>query len=177
MKGGETMATVTDRVRVLVAPVVAELGLELFDVEHAGGVLKISVDRPGGVDLDALSVATRRLSRVLDDADPVPGRYTLEVSSPGLERNLRTPAHFAWARGKQVAVKTVAGYEGERRLSGVVGESDEAGFELRLEGAETVRLAYDDVERVRTVFEWGGQQPPGKAGRSTPAHGKKAKAS
>ncbi|MCX7619265.1 MAG: ribosome maturation factor RimP [Acidimicrobiales bacterium] len=177
MKGGETMATVCERVQALVEPIVAELGLELFDVEHAGGVLKISVDRPGGVDLDALAVATRRISRALDQADPIPGRYTLEVSSPGLERNLRLPAHFAWARGKQVAVKTVAGFAGERRMRGVIGDSDQDGFELIIEGADVLRLSYDDVERVRTVFEWGAQQTPGTAGREVSAHGKKAKAS
>ncbi len=171
------MPGITDQVRALVEPLVAELGLELFDVEHAGGLLKVSLDRPGGVDLDALELATRRISRALDEADPIPGHYTLEVSSPGLERNLRTPAHFAWAQGKQVSVKTVPGYEGERRLAGVIGRSDDTGFELVVEGSAPVRLEYDDVERVRTVFEWGAQPPPGSAGRNRPAHGKKAKAS
>src|SRR5205823_6536051 len=75
-----------DRVHELVEPILARLGLELFDVEQKGPILRVSVDRAGGIDLDALSDATRAVSNALDEADPMPGRYTLEVSSPGLER-------------------------------------------------------------------------------------------
>ena len=77
--------SVSDRVRDLVAPICTDLGLELYDVEHTGGKVRVTVERPGGVDLEALSIATRLISRELDERDPVPGRYQLEVSSPGLE--------------------------------------------------------------------------------------------
>ena len=86
--------TVVERVRSSVAPLLADLGLEIYDIEHGGGVLRISVDKPGGVDLDAIALATRIVSRQLDHDDPIPGRYTLEVTSPGIERPLRTPEHF-----------------------------------------------------------------------------------
>jgi hypothetical protein len=87
--------SVVDRVRELVEPLLATDGLELFDVEFGGGRLIVLADRPGGVDLDALTRATHRISAALDHEDPIPGgRYLLEVSSPGLERTLRTPAHF-----------------------------------------------------------------------------------
>jgi ribosome maturation factor RimP len=151
--------SVANRVRDLVEPVVAEDGLELFDVVVGGGRIIITVDRPGGVDLDAVTGATRRISALLDRADPMPGgTYVLEVSSPGLERPLRTPAHFARYVGAQVSVKTRPGVEGERRCAGRLVAADEDGFVV-----DERRFAYADVERVRTVFDWGPPARPGKA--------------
>ena len=69
-------------------PVVADAGLELVDVEMKSGVLQVTVDREGGVDLEALTDANRAVSTLLDEVDPIPGRYSLEVSSPGIERAL-----------------------------------------------------------------------------------------
>ncbi len=89
----------------------------------AGGVLAVTVDRAGGVDLDALTTANRAVSRALDELDPIPGRYSLEVSSPGLERPLRTPAHFARAIGETITVKTRPQVPGERRRRGPFGGS------------------------------------------------------
>jgi ribosome maturation factor RimP len=148
--------SVADRVRELVLPILAERQLELYDVEHAGGVLRVVVDRAGGLDLDALSEVTRAVSRALDSADPITGRYTLEVTSPGLERTLRTPEHFARAVGETVKIKTAPGVE-ERRIEGVLAEAGSEGIAVRTgEGEAGVRrLAYDDVVRARTVFEWG----------------------
>jgi len=94
-----------DRLSGLVAPVLADLGLDLYDLEFAGGQLRVVIDRPGGIDLEAIAEATRLISRELDAADPIPGRYQLEVTSPGLERNLRTPAHFQGAVGTTVKVR------------------------------------------------------------------------
>ncbi len=84
---------VVGRVRALVEPIVADLDLDLYDVEQRGGTVRVVIDTPpgsaGGVDLDTLALATRLVSRELDHADPVPGAYTLEVTSPGVERTLR----------------------------------------------------------------------------------------
>jgi ribosome maturation factor RimP len=144
-------------------PVVTAAGLELVDVEMKSGVLQVTVDRDGGVDLEALTDANRAVSTLLDEVDPIPGRYSLEVSSPGIERPLRTPAHFAKAVGATVSVKTRPQVPGDRRLRGTLVSSDDDGFLLVVEGAdgEPVRLAYTDVDRVRTVFVWGGQDTPG----------------
>ena len=149
-------------------PVVAEAGLELVDVEMKSGVLQVTVDREGGIDLEALTDANRAVSTLLDELDPIPGRYSLEVSSPGIERPLRTPAHFAKALGATVTVKTRPQVPGERRLRGTLLTSDDDGFSLAVEGSddEPVRLAYSDIDRARTVFVWGGQDTPGNpAGR------------
>lgn len=145
-----------DEVRRLVAPVVEDMGLELDHVEFTGGLLRITVDREGGVDIEALAKASEEVSRVLDAEDPIPSRYTLELSSPGLERPLRTPAHFRRYIGTKVNVKTKPEVEGERRIEGVLEDADEQGFTVAGR-----RLSYDEVERAKTVFEWGGQPKPG----------------
>ena len=147
-------------------PVVTAAGLELVDVELKSGVLQVTVDREGGVDLEALTDANRAVSTLLDEVDPIPGRYSLEVSSPGIERTLRTPVHFAKAVGATVSVKTRPQVPGERRLRGTLVASDDDGFALAVDGsdAEPVRLTYGDVDRVRTVFVWGGQDASGTPG-------------
>ncbi len=138
-------------------PVVSAAGLELVDVELRSGVLLVTVDRPGGVDLQALTDANRVVSDVLDELDPIPGTYSLEVSSPGVERTLRTPDHFARAVGESVSIKTRPQVPGERRLRGRLVAADDQGFELEMddETAGRRRLSYTDIDRARTVFVWG----------------------
>jgi len=175
--------TTTDRIRSLVAPLVTERGLELYDLEQQGGVVRVLVDREGGVGIDDISALTRSVSRALDDADPISGRYTLEVSSPGLERPLRTPAHFRRAVGETVIVKTLPGVDGDRRVRGTLVESDDrsvvvglldpGGGPLLDDAGELRRrrIAIADVERARTVFEWGPAPKPGGAkGPAGPKH-------
>src|SRR3954447_10343500 len=149
------MDQVVTRVRELLEPVLTASGLDLFDVELKGGVLQVAVDRAGGVDLDAISHAASVVSATLDEADPIPGRYTLEVGSPGLERPLRTPDHFRRYVGTTVTIKTKPDVEGERRVTGVLDDADDEGFTV---GGR--RLSYDQVERARTVFEWGPTPKP-----------------
>ncbi|HLX87663.1 MAG TPA: ribosome maturation factor RimP, partial [Acidimicrobiales bacterium] len=109
----------------LLAPTVASFGLELLDVEVKSRLVRVVVDGPGGAGLSAISDATRAVSAALDGHDPMPGeRYTLEVSSPGVERPLRTPEHFARAVGETVSVRTRAGEAGERRVTGVLTATD-----------------------------------------------------
>ncbi len=139
------------------SPVVEARGLELIDVEVKGAQLAVFVDREGGVGLDELSEATKDVSAALDTIDPLPGRYTLTVSSPGLERRLRTPAHFVRAVGQKVTVRVDAGTADVRRLTGTLEAADETGCTLtgpEVPGGE-VRISYDQIERARTVFEWG----------------------
>ncbi len=134
------------------------LGLELVDLELRPGLLRVVVDREGGVDLDSVSEATRQLSGLLDRHDPMPGqRYTLEVSSPGLERPLRTPEQFARAVGEQVMVRTQPDSGLERACKGNSSRSDDQALTVSGEGLPEggLRIAYTDVERARTVFEWG----------------------
>lgn len=148
---------VTARVSRLVEPLLAARGLELADLEHKPGFLRVTVDRPGGVDLDTIAEVTRSLSTALDRDDPFPGKYLLEVTSPGVERPLRTPEQFRRAVGQEVAVRTHPGVEGERRVQGVLEAADDEGIVVAGR-----RLAHDEVERARTVFTWGPSPKPGK---------------
>jgi ribosome maturation factor RimP len=149
--------SIVERVREIVEPLLARLALTLYDIELSGSQLRITVTAPGGVDLEAISHATRLISVALDEHDPIPSKYTLEVSSPGLERPLRTPEHFADAVGLTVSVKTNARVDGERRIKGELAAADDQGIAI---GDQTLR--YEDIEKARTVFEWGPAPKPGK---------------
>ena len=162
--------TVVERVRSSVAPLLADLGLEIYDIEHAGGVLRISVDKPGGVDLDSIALATRVVSRQLDHDDPIPGRYTLEVTSPGIERPLRTPEHFERAVGQVVNLRTHPEAEGDRRARGELLAVDTDGITVRLEDGTERTIRFEDIERARTVFEWGPGASPAPPRPKRKAH-------
>lgn len=157
----------TGRVRELVQPLLEDLGLDLFDVELTQGTLRVSIDKPTGVDLDAITDATRVINDVLDQEDPIEGRYNLEVSSPGLERPLRTPEHFRRFVGTTISVKTHPHVEGDRRIEDILDAADD-----EQDGGITIagrRLAYADIERARTVFEWGGQPKKAQPKKGAPA--------
>src|SRR4051794_28301609 len=119
-----------EMVRELVEPVLAAEGLELFDCELKPGLLRVTVDAPGGVSIDRLGQLSQRLSRLLDDRDPIASRYTLEVSSPGLERSLRTADHFRKAVGTTITVRTRGEVEGDRRVQGTLDSADDDGVVL-----------------------------------------------
>ena len=153
---------IVERVNQLVEPICADLGVDLFDVDHAGGILRVTVEREGGVDIGTISLITRELSRALDHDDPIPGRYTLEVSSPGLERPLRRQTHFVRSVGQRIKVKTKPHVEGERRLEGTLAAATDDGIQLVGDDGMTRALAYDDIERANTIFEWGPAPKPGK---------------
>lgn len=175
---GATDNSITESVRQLALPILADLGLELYDLEYAGGTVKVTIDTPpgspGGVDVDQLARATRLISRDLDHADPIPGQYTLEVSSPGLERNVRLPRHFQREIGKQVAVRLTNVVNGERRISGVLVAASETDFTVRTETGDERVISLDQVDRARTVFVWEAAPKPGsaKSGGKKGARGK-----
>lgn len=139
-----------------IEPVLATLGLEVFDVQLTGSgrasTVRVIVDRDGGVDLDAITAASERIQPALDDLGP----YALEVSSPGLERPLRRPEHFRRAVGETVSVK-VRDADGEvRRLRGELVAADERG--ITVDAGDTnggEHVDYDQIIKARTVFEWG----------------------
>lgn len=161
-------SAVANKVAGLVAPMAEALGLQIYDIDYSGGTLRVVLDtppgQPAGVNLDDLSLVTRQLGRELDHSDPVPGRYTLEVTSPGLERTLRRPEHYAREIGKTVNVRLHAPVNGSRRLQGQLVAATASVVTVR-DGDTLVdtEVAIADIERARTVFEWGAAEKPGKA--------------
>jgi ribosome maturation factor RimP len=156
------------RLRDLVEPLLSAQDVELVDLELKPKLVRVTVDREGGVDLDTISDVTQLVSSLLDAHDPLPSSYALEVSSPGLERPLRTPDHYRRFQGSTISVKTRPEVEGERRIEGILTDVDDEGFTVNGR-----HLSFADVEKARTVFEWGPPPKPGKVG-SRPAK-KKAK--
>lgn len=160
-----TQTSITSAVTAVLEPILDDLGLELYDCEFAGGVLRVTVDTPTGgergVDLEELSLVTRLLGRELDHRDLVPGRYTLEVTSPGLERSLRTPAHFAREIGKQVTVRLREQTDGRRRLAGTLVASDELTATVATDDGDVV-VELARIDKARTVFVWEANPKPGK---------------
>lgn len=176
----------TERSDALVAaiePILAELGLELYDLEVAGKgptqTLRVMIDREEGIDLDAITAATQALAPVLDHDPAVDAvlraSYTLEVTSPGLERPLRTPKHFQRALGAVVSVKTGYGPDAIRRR-GVLAAADDTGFDLEVDDGTSERVLYADVIQARTVFEWG-PAPKSKSKSKTKTTPRKQKVS
>lgn len=160
--------SIVTSVRSLVEPIASDLGVEVYDLDFNRGQLTVTLDTPpgseGGITLDTLALATRLISRELDHVDPIPGHYTLEVSSPGLERVLRIPAHFQREIGKTVTVRLRNVVEGDRRLSGVLVAADDSTCTVRLDDAALTErvVPYDQIDRARTVFVWGPAPKPGK---------------
>ena len=147
-------------VEALVRPVVESAGLELVDATFNRGLLRVVVDREGGVDLDTIAETSEKLSRRLDLEDFGSGQYTLEVSSPGVERHLREPRDFIRRVGERVKVKARVPAEGGLTLTGDIVAADEDAVTIRTDCVER-RVAYPFIRSARTVFEWGGQPKPG----------------
>ena len=148
------------RVTALVSPILSDLELNLYDVDFGAGLLKITVDKPGGVDLEVISLATRLIRREFEHSDPVPGEYTLEVSSPGIERSLRRPDHYTRVIGATVNVRLRDVTNEARRIQGILVAADDLGITVRSDEAPHADrvVPYDQIDRARTVFVWGAAE-------------------
>ncbi len=151
------MSKVTDAVAALAEPVVGALGLTLWDVEYvreAGSYyLRLYVDKEGGVGIDDCENVSRALDPILDEKDPVPDSYVFEVSSPGLERSLRKPAHFERYLGEKITVKLFTPRNGRREFVGVLKSYEDGALVLETpEGEE--RFEKKDYSSARVYFEF-----------------------
>src|SRR5690349_11715860 len=120
--GVAALSTLRDELTALLAPVVSESGMELWALEYnaraGGGLLRLYIDNANGVTVDDCERVSHAVSAILDEDDPISGQYTLEVSSPGLDRVLRTREHFERFVGEKVRVETSVALEGRKRFSG-----------------------------------------------------------
>lgn len=153
------MAKVTDLAAKLALPVVEEAGCELWDVEYVREAgtwfLRIYIDKEGGVDILDCEAVSRKLSDLLDEADPIEGSYTLEVGSAGAERALKRPADFARFLGSPVLVKLYRAAEGRKEFPGVLRAYDETSGDVTItvDGGERT-FAKKDVALVRLRVEF-----------------------
>lgn len=153
-----TVGTIRERVIALLEPLLGQLGYELVDVEWVSapraGVLRLFIDHPAGhgghIGIEDCEVVSREVSALLDVEDPVPGAYSLEVSSPGFDRVLRTPEHFARFVGSRVRVELVAPRDGRRRYTGILAQVREDGIEVEFD-SQSVTLAFADIGKARLV--------------------------
>ena len=155
------MTTVTDIWKV-VEPYLAAEQLELDDLEMLGRgpgqLLRVVVDGEG-VNIDRLADVSRGISRLLDNETELADSYQLEVTSPGLERNLRRPTHYRKAIGREVVVKVADG-DLKTTLRGRVTNADDDFFVVDADG-ESVKVGYEDVLTAKTVFRWEKAPKPG----------------
>ena len=151
------MTVIRDELLRLLVPVVDALGYELYDLEFSPGrghgMLRIFVDHPDGIDLEACEAVSRRVSSLLDVEDPVPGEYTLEVSSPGLDRRLTQPGHFDRFAGHRVNIRLKRLVDGRRKLVGSLAGRDGQVIRLALDEGGEQALAMDDIDVARLVPE------------------------
>jgi ribosome maturation factor RimP len=138
----------------LLEPSIERLGYELADVDlklgGRSGLLRIYIDKEGGVDIDDCEAVSHQVSAILDVEDPIPGNYTLEVSSPGLDRTLTKPAHFKRFMGEDIKVKLRFPLEGRRNFRGALKSADDEAIEVEVDG-ESYRLPMSTIESARLV--------------------------
>lgn len=135
----------------LLEPAVAAMGFELADVDaHLGrrGLLRLFIDRPGGVTLDDCQRVSEQIGAFLDVEDPLPGSYVLEVSSPGFDRRLRTTEHFERFKGEQARIELRDPLEGRRKFTGRLAGVEGGAVLLEVDG-ETWRLPLNDIAVAR----------------------------
>lgn len=148
------MAQSTTNLAQLIEPVVTALGYELVAVEHRRGtrssLLRVYIDSPDGIGVDDCSRVSHQISGVLDVEEPIAGQYTLEVSSPGLDRLLVKPQDYERFAGQMVKVRLHALLEGRRKLVGMLKGIEQDQVIIEEEGTEW-RLALHDIEQTRLV--------------------------
>lgn len=149
----------------LVEPLVEAAGHDLYDIHQNGGTLAVLVDSEEGLGVDDLSGLSRSLSAALDEHDPIPGRYTLEISTPGVERRLRQEKHFVGAVGETVNIRTNPGPEGRRRVVGVLVAVEDGVLTIETSDLDASKVPLTEIEKARTVFEWGPAPKPGSSGK------------
>lgn len=142
----------------MVSPKIEELGYSLWDVEYlregADWFLRITIDSENGIDIDDCEKVHRAVEVIIDEADPIEDAYYLEISSPGLERELRTDAHLEACLGMTVEARLYAPINGAKAFVGTLTAYDDNGYTLSLDGEDTVTLSRSAVAKIQTVYEF-----------------------
>ena len=156
---GIVMDATLNRVWQLAVPLVEGERMEIVDIEfryegsRGGRVLRLYLDKEGGPNVDDLSRVSRQLSELLDGEDTIDGNYTLEVSSPGINRPLKKPAHFARFVGKRIRVRTRDLIDGRRSFLGILGQVVEDSVILTQEG-KRYQIPFSMIEKSNYDHDW-----------------------
>lgn len=144
----------------LAAPILEEIGLQLWDVvyekEGSGWYLRYYVDKEGGIDINSCEAFSRAISDVLDEADPIDGSYTLEVSSPGIERALTRDWHFETLMGQQLLVRLIRPVEGVRDFIGTLTDYRDGTLTLLLDEKTEMNVERGETAFIRLYNDFSG---------------------
>jgi len=151
--------TLLERVTAIAERSARREGLEVWDVEVAGAgrgrIVRIYIDKPEGVTLDDCELISQQVGTVLDVEDVIPDQhYNLEVSSPGVERRLWKPEHFARFAGQKVRVALREPIENRRRWEGTVRGVEDGMILVETDGGATLRLGMEQIDKANLKFEW-----------------------
>ena len=147
---------IAGRVREAVEPLVEQAGYSLWDVtfgkQAAEWILEVSIDRAGGIGTEDCAVVTRLIDPLLDEMDPIEGSYCLAVSSAGTERELREPAHYAYAleRNLPVTLRTFVSVDGRKQFEGTLTQYDEEAVTIEENGTER-QFAYKQIAKLVAI--------------------------
>lgn len=154
-KGGSTVKTVWE----IAEPIAKNLGYELWDVrfekEGADWFLRIFIDKEDGISINDCVDMSHAIDKPLDEADPIEQSYCLEVSSPGIERDLKRDSHFEKCEGEKIMVKLIRPVDGEREFKGILGKYENGVFELSLEDGRTLMINKKETSYVK-LDDFGG---------------------
>ena len=153
-KSGSIAETVT----ALAIPLAEQMGYSIWDVEYvregADYYLRITIDNEEGITIDDCEAFSRAIDPMLDEADPIADAYHLEISAPGVERDIKTPAHIEFCTGEMVEARLFAPLEGSRVHRGILQGMDEEGRVLLAIGENTMAIPRASISRMTTVFEF-----------------------
>lgn len=164
--GAHSMDATTARVWELAAPLAAMQGLEIIEIElrhegsRGGRILRLYLDKNGGPNMDELSRVSRELSAALDEHDVVDGAYTLEVSSPGINRPLKLPEHFKQFIGRRVRVRTRQLVQGRRSFLGLLLEVSTECIALDQDGTR-FEIPFAVIEKSNYEHDWSADYAAG----------------
>lgn len=145
------MSELEERVRSLAEPVLARHGAELVDLVVKRGrtqLVRVTADRPGGIDLETCAAVSQELSRLLDVDDPIAGRYMLEVTSPGLDRPLRAPQDFRKNVGRKVRIVLAQGQH-----EGTIEEAGEQSVRVAT-ATGSIEIPLEEIAKARLILPW-----------------------
>ncbi len=150
---------IASKIETIARRVAGSEGLEIVEVEVKGGgsqrLVRISIDKPAGVTHADCEFVSQQVGTILDVEDVVPGgRYTLEVSSPGVERKLLQPADYVRFQGKKASIVLSLPVEGRRNWEGKLAGFEEGAIALETQPGSTIHLPFEQVRKAHLKFEW-----------------------